>query len=149
MVTLSGTLVIVTGSLLVQFVVLALVLYGYMLYRRLDLRRHGTIMALAVFLQLAAVAAIMAPSFIAAVAPEYIAVNPSGLISIISLAHEVTGGVAFALGLYFVVAWRFQKGLTGCFSRRRLMLATLVVWLAALLFGITLYTIFNWNVLMG
>ena len=29
------------------------------------------------------------------------------------------------------------------------MLATLIVWLVALFFGISLYAIFNWAILMG
>lgn len=149
MVLLTATFVIVTLSLFIQFLVLFLVAYGYVSYRRFNLPKHGRVMAWAVFVQVVAVFAIMVPSFVAAVFPDYIVVKPFELTSVVSLFHEVTGGLALALGVWFVAAWRFRPNFAGCFGRRRLMLATMVVWLIALLFGITLYSIFNWAVLMG
>jgi hypothetical protein len=146
---LDITFVIVTASLLVQVTVLALLIYGYMLYRRLKFRQHGVVMAAAVFVQVIAVFAIMVPSFVLAVFPLYIIPHTLEVTSLVSLSHEVTGGLAFVLGVWFVASWRFQKGFNGCFNKKRLMLLTMVVWLIALIFGITLYTIFNWTILMG
>ena len=100
---------IVTVSLIIQVAVLSLILYGYLLYRRLKFRQHGVIMATAVFVQLAAVFAIMVPSFVLAVFPFYIVPHTLELVSIVSLFHEVTGGLALALGVWFVSSWRFQK----------------------------------------
>ncbi len=149
MATFNSVFVIVTLSLVLQLAVLTLVLYGYVLYRKLKLRQHGIIMALAVLIHLGAVFGIMLPSFVFAVLPEYILVHPLGLTSLVSLVHEVTGAVALGLGIWFVAAWRFRKSFAGCFNRRWAMLATLIIWVAALLFGVTLYTIFNWTILMG
>jgi hypothetical protein len=149
MVSLSVFFLVVTFSLVLQIVVLSLVLYGYWLYRKLNLKRHGVMMAGAVFVQAAAVFGIMIPSFVYAVFPNFILANPLELASVVSLMHEVTGGAAFALGVWFVASWRFRANFSGCFGKRKLMLATLIVWVAALVFGITLYSIFNWNILMG
>jgi hypothetical protein len=146
---LDTTFVIVTASLLVQLAVLSMIIYGFMLYRRLKFRQHGVVMAYAVFVQAAAVFALMVPSFVLAVVPFYIVPHTLELTSLVSLGHEVTGGLAFALGVWFVGSWRFQKGFNGCFNKKRLMLFTMVVWVIALSFGITLYSIFNWTVLMG
>jgi hypothetical protein len=146
---LTVTFAIVTVSLIVQVAILSLLIYGYLLYQRLKFRKHGVIMAWAVFAHLAAVIAIMVPSFVLAVFPYYIVPHTLELTSIISIIHEVTGGLALALGLWFVASWRFRKDFKGCFNKRRLMLATMIVWVAALVFGIALYTIFNWTLLMG
>ncbi len=141
--------IVVTISLVVQLVVLFLLAYGYLLYRRLNLRKHGIIMAWSVGLHLTMVFALMVPSFVLAVFPYYIAVNSLELTSIISLFHEVTGAIALGLGVWFVAAWRFRKDFRGCFNRRRLMVVAIIVWLAALFFGIALYAILNWTILMG
>ncbi len=140
---------IVTTSLVIQLVVLSLLMYGYLLKRRLKFRAHGVIMAWAVFVHLAAVFAIMVPSFVYAVLPFYIVAHPLELTSIVSLIHEVTGALALALGVWFVASWRFHKDLKGCFNKKKFMLGTIIIWIAALLFGIIQYTIFNWNILMG
>jgi hypothetical protein len=106
-------------------------------------------MATAVFVQIAGVFAIMVPSFVVAVFPHYIVVYPLKLVSIVSLFHEVTGALAFAMGVWFVGSWRFRKNFKGCFNRRKPMVVAIVIWVAALIFGIALYTIFNWSILMG
>jgi hypothetical protein len=146
---LDTTFVIVTASLFIQVAVLALLIYGYHLCRHLKFRQHGVIMAYAVFVQVAAVFAIMVPSFVLAVLPLYIISNTLELTSLVSLIHEITGGLAFVLGVWFVASWRFQKSFSGCFNKKRLMLVTMTVWLIALTFGITLYSIFNWSIMMG
>ena len=140
---------IVTASLLIQLAVLSILIYGYLLYRRLKFRRHGIIMSCAVFVQVAGVFSIMVPSFVLAVFPNYIVTHTLELVSVVSLIHEVTGSLALALGIWFVASWSFRKDFKRCFNKRKLMFATMVVWVIALSFGITLYTIFNWAILMG
>jgi hypothetical protein len=106
-------------------------------------------MATAVFVHLTAVFAIMVPSFVLAVFPFYIVPRTFELVSMVSIFHEVTGGLALALGIWFVASWRFHKDFKGCFNKRKPMLATMIVWVSALIFGIALYTIFNWAILTG
>jgi uncharacterized membrane protein YozB (DUF420 family) len=140
--------VIPTIALLIQIIVLALLIYGYRLFRRLMFKQHGRIMAWAVVLHLIAIFAIMVPSFVLAVVPEFIVKNIYSVVSIITLIHVPFGLTAVSLGTWFVVAWRSQ-GLKGCFSRKKLMLATMIFWLVSLFFGIVLYFIFFWSLLLG
>jgi hypothetical protein len=149
MVFLSSTFVLVTLNLIIQFVILSLVIYGYWLYRRLNFKRHGIVTSVAVFVQLAAFFAIMAPSFLFAILPSFIVPQPFELVSIVSLLHELAGGIAFALGIWFVASWRFRSGFAGCFGKRRHMRIAIIVWIIALSLGIALYTIFNWSILVG
>jgi hypothetical protein len=146
---LNLVFVIVTLSLIIQVAVLSLLVNGYLLYRRFKFRKHGIIMATAVFVHLTAVFAIMVPSFVLAVFPLYIVLRTFELVSIVSIFHEVTGGLALALGIWFVASWRFHKDLKGCFNKRKPMLATMIIWVSSLIFGIALYTIFNWAILTG
>ena len=140
---------IVTASLVVQLLVLGLLVYGYILKRRLKFRRHGFVMATAVILHISIILYIMLPSFIRAILPEFILPNPFSAISLLSILHEILGAPALALGLWFVVSWRFRKNFAGCFGKKRFMLATIWIWAAALASGIALYSILNWQILMG
>ena len=140
--------VIPTVALLFQIIVLALLIYGYWLFRRLIFHRHGKIMAWAVVLHLIVIFAIMIPSLVLAVIPEYVVRHVYGIVSIITLIHVPFGITAVSLGVWFVIAWRYQ-GLRGCFNRKKLMVAAMITWLVSLLLGITLYFIFYWSLLFG
>ncbi len=137
-----------TIGLTIQVIVLALLVYGYWLKRKLMFPRHGRVMAWATVLHLTTIFAVMVPSFVLAVIPEYIIKHVGGVISLISLVHVPTGLVAVSLGLWLAVSWRF-KGLKGCFNRRKLMLITMILWLSTLLLGMALYGIFYWAALIG
>jgi uncharacterized membrane protein YozB (DUF420 family) len=139
---------IATTSLAIEIIVLFLLLYGYSLKRQLKFRRHGATMTAAVILHLITIFTIMAPSFVFAVFPEYIVPGISALISVVSLVHVVAGVSVASLGVWLVVSWRFRD-VKGCFARKKFMRFTIVAWLLALSFGIILYTIFYWTILMG
>ncbi len=130
-----------TIGLFIQIIVLALLIYGYFLYRRLVFQRHGRVMAVAVFLHLIVIFAVMIPSFVLAIIPEYILRHASGLVSVVTLIHVPFGTLAALFGIWFVVSWRLQ-GLKGCFNRKRKMLLTMICWLVSTVLGIALYTIF-------
>ncbi len=85
-------------------------------------------MAVAVVLHLTVIFAIMIPSFVLAVIPEFVVAHVYGIMSIITLIHVPLGIIAVSFGVWFVLAWRFQ-GLKGCFNRKKLMLATMIIWL--------------------
>jgi hypothetical protein len=110
---------------------------------------HGKIMATALVLHLATVIAVMLPSFALAIAPDFIAVNPTDTISILSIVHGVLGVVALGFGIWFVASWRFRADVKGCFGKRKQMLATLTIWVLSLLIGVALYGIFYWEMLMA
>jgi hypothetical protein len=105
-------------------------------------------MALAVVLHLTVIFAIMVPSFVLAVTPKYVVPHIYGIVSIITLIHVPLGIIAVSFGAWFVIAWRFQ-GLKGCFNKKKLMLATMIIWLVSIFFGIALYSILYWSLLMG
>ena len=140
--------VIPTIALLIQIVVLALLIYGYWLFKKLLFKRHGKIMAWAVVLHIIAIFGIMVPSLVLAVIPIFIIRQSYGTVSIITLIHVPFGITAVSFGAWFVIAWRYQ-GLKGCFNRKKFMIATMITWLVSLFLGITLYFIFYWSLLFG
>jgi hypothetical protein len=140
--------VIPTVALLIQIFVLALLIYGYTLFKKLLFQRHGKIMAWAVVSHLIAIFAIMIPSLALAVIPQFIIRHTYGIVSVITLIHVPFGITAVSFGVWFVIAWRYQ-GLRGCFNRKKLMIAAMITWIISLLFGISLYFIFYWSLLLG
>jgi uncharacterized membrane protein YozB (DUF420 family) len=141
-------ILIPTISLVAQIVVLGFLIYGYWLNRRLDFKNHGKIMSTALVLHLIVIFAIMVPSFVLAIIPQYLIQNVFAAISIISLIHVPLGVLAFSFGLWFTIAWRL-KGLKGCFKRKKFMLLTMIAWLATLSIGIILYSVLIISILKG
>jgi len=140
--------VIPTIGLLIEIIVLALLLYGYWMKLKLKYIRHGTVMTLVIVIHLASVIAIMVPSLVLAVIPEYLLIHVSGVVSIISLVHVPIGTLAILLGAWFIISWRLQ-GVNGCFSRKKFMLPTMTLWFVSLILGITLYAVFYGSALLG
>ena len=81
--------------------------------------------------------AIMIPSFVLAIVPDFIVPNVYGIISVVTLVMAVAGALAVSLGVWLVASWRFQD-LKGCFKKKRIMLSTMALWLVSLSFGIVL-----------
>ena len=140
---------IITANLVVQITVLFLLAYGYLLKRKLKFRQHGLTMSTALVLHLIMAVFIMIPSFVFAVIREYIIPAPLALTSVVALIHGILGSAALSLGVFIVGSWRFRKNFQGCFERKKYMLKTLIVWVAALVFGIVLYAIFIGPILKG
>jgi len=138
-----------TASLIIQIMVLFLLVYGYFLKRKLKFRQHGITMAATVVLHLSMVFYIMIPSFVLALIPDYIVPAPLAIVSVVGLIHGILGTITLSLGVWIVASWRFSKNIQGCINRKKTMLKTLTVWIATLVFGITLYAIFIGPVLMG
>jgi hypothetical protein len=138
-----------TASLIIQFVVLFLLFFGYSLKRKLKFLQHGKIMAVALVLHLIMIFAIMIPSFVYSVVPSYIIPFPLELISIIGLLHGIAGIIVIILGSWLVAAWHFTKEFTGCFKRKPIMRVTIAAWISALILGIVLYFLFWGAVLLS
>jgi uncharacterized membrane protein YozB (DUF420 family) len=132
----------ITASLIIQIIVLFLLVYGYFLKRKLKFRQHGITMTTAFILHLSMVFYVMIPSFVWAVVPEYIVPTPLAIQSILGIIHGILGIIALLLGAYLVGSWRLSKNIQGCINRKKFMLKTLTVWIATLVFGIILYSIF-------
>ena len=140
---------IATASLIIQVIVLFLLLFGYLLKKKLKFHQHGMTMAVALVLHLIMIFAIMIPSFAIAVVPSYIIPFPLELISIIGLLHGIAGILVMLLGGWLVAAWHFSKEFTGCFKRKSIMRITITAWISALILGIVLYLLFYGTVLLS
>lgn len=137
-----------TGSLIIQVIVLYLLVYGYMLRRKLEFAQHGKVMQVAVTLHLVIIFFVMVPSFAASLIPKFVVHHPSSVTTIIALIHAPLGVIAVSLGLWLVLSWRSQ-GLKSCFKRRKFMVTALTVWVIALALGIALYFVLYWSALVG
>jgi uncharacterized membrane protein YozB (DUF420 family) len=140
---------IATVSLALQIVVFVLLVVGFYYKRRQKFRLHGTVMASAVALHLITVLAVMIPSFVLAIVPEYIVPEPLMLVSLAGLMHGVLGLITVGLGIYLVVAWGFRRNVQGCFARKRIMDLTITLWFVALILGFVIYGLFYGPLLTG
>jgi uncharacterized membrane protein YozB (DUF420 family) len=129
-------------SLILQIVIFVLLVVGYNFKRKQKYRLHGTTMASAFLLHVILIFAIMIPSLVIAIIPEFILVAPLELASIVVIIHAILGSSTFALGGYVVFAWHFKKDFQGCFNRKKFMLAALPLWLTTLVFGGIIFVIF-------
>lgn len=149
MALLNTVTLIITASLIIQIIVLFLLTYGYYLKRKLKFRQHGIIMSTALILHLSMVFYVMIPSLVLAVIKEYIVPAPLETISVVSIIHVILGATSISLAVWIVGSWRFRKNIQGCIRRKKYMLKTLTVWIATLIFGITLYALFIGPLLMS
>jgi uncharacterized membrane protein YozB (DUF420 family) len=140
--------VIATISLVLQFVILFILSYAFWLERKRKHRLHAVFMTGALVLHLSTIFVIMVPSFILAILPYFIIRYPFAVGSLVSLVHVPLGLLAVSLGTWIILSWKL-KGFSSCFSRKKIMLTTMIVWIASLLFGIALYIILNWSVFAG
>jgi len=140
-------LLFATLSLTIQVAILFLLLYGYVLKRGVKFPQHALAMASGLALHLTVIFVFMVPAMVLALIPVFIVPHLSGLTSVVTLIHVPLGITAVSLGLWLVFSWR-KSGLNDCFERKKIMITTLTVWVAALAMGIALYTILYWTALM-
>jgi hypothetical protein len=126
-------------SLVVQIATLSIVISGYILKRRMQLIRHGTLMLVAVVLQFFSFLLIMGPAFLSLV--ENGLVQRPIWLSTITLFHASLGGVALATGIWITASWHLQTSIDNCIKRKVVMRYLIVIWILALILGITLYTL--------
>jgi uncharacterized membrane protein YozB (DUF420 family) len=98
-------------------------------------------MGIAVVLHVLSLIVVMAPSFFQSF--EFY----SGRIQILGVQtawmHAIPGGIAIFLGVLLVALWAVKPSNTGpCYKRKRIMDATLILWLISLVFGIATYFLF-------
>ena len=121
-----------------QIIILSLLLAGYLLKLKGKFILHGTLMFVAVILNIVSFILVMGPSILGF---EIIVVDPLNFISVIAVVHGVIGGIALISGAVLVFSWHLQKSFKSCLKRKRIMKPTIILWTLALLFGIWLYTI--------
>jgi membrane-bound metal-dependent hydrolase YbcI (DUF457 family) len=129
-----------TVSLGNEVVVLCLLVGAFFLKTRKRYRQHGIVMFSAVVLHIVSILVVMVPSFAAFVGPG--SVNFANVLVMVTFIHVSVGLVTALLGVWLVLSWRFKVDIRGCFRKKRVMDATLVLWLLTITMGIYLYLAF-------
>jgi uncharacterized membrane protein YozB (DUF420 family) len=137
-------LFIATVSLVFQLGVLALLLVGFGLKRRLRFHLHGIFMLAAVVLHLIIIGAVMLPSFVAIILEK-----PAISIGLLAPFHAVAGTATAILGIWIVGGWRLRQSTKFCAPKRKFMRATFILWLVSLSLGVIFYFVLNWSLLFG
>jgi uncharacterized membrane protein YozB (DUF420 family) len=130
-------LIVATLSLTIELVVLGLLAFAYVLRGRKLYRQHGITMTAALVLHLITIFSWMIWSFM-----SYFYSGPvdySNLLIIVTLLHATLGTIAAALGVWLVASWHLQVDIQKCFARKKIMLATITLWVTAIFLGIILY----------
>ena len=122
-----------------QVAILLIMSYGvYMIRARRRMRRHGSIMAALVVLNIITVVMVMAPAFYG------LDLAPGASISPLMLAHHYLGLLALAMTAVVSLSWVLRGAKSkGCLGigrwGRPIMRATFSVWAASLILGIATF----------
>jgi hypothetical protein len=134
--TLAG--VIIDFTLLLQIVILVVLVVGYKFKMDKKLRKHGMTMSAAVILHVISILTIMIPSMLKY--SDLLLIDISSTPVIVTWIHATIGLLAATLGMFLVIEWRFRPPPEmRCAKRKRLMKPLLILWILALLLGITVY----------
>jgi hypothetical protein len=126
-----------TIVLVIELIVLGLLGYGYTLKRKNKYQEHGITMTSAVVLHLVTIFTWMVQSFASFF--SFVPVDLSSVLHWVIYLHVAFGTIAAGIGVWLVAAWHLQKNVQKCFTRKRIMLATITLWIAAILLGLVLY----------
>jgi uncharacterized membrane protein YozB (DUF420 family) len=126
-----------TFVLVVEFVILGLLTFGYTLKRKQKYRQHGITMTSAVVLHLVTIFTWMIQTMI--IYLSAIQIDLGNVLQLTIFLHVILGTIAAALGVWLVASWHLQTDVQKCFARKRIMLTTITLWSAAILLGIVLY----------
>ena len=126
-----------TASLALQITVLFLLFGSVWLKTQKRFRQHGITMLIAVVIHTITISAIMIPVFALIVANS----SPTA-VSTLASVHGVLGIAAEVLAVWIVVSWRLRTSIRYCAPKKKTMLLTLILWVAALVLGVLLYLYF-------
>jgi hypothetical protein len=124
-------------SLVLQIVTLSIVIFGYIMKRRMKFIVHGTMMLVAVILQFFSFLLIMGPAFIIIIG-NGLSQRPV-LLSTVTLIHAGLGGASLIAGIWIAASWHLQTSIVKCIQKRHIMRYLIITWILALILGITLY----------
>ncbi len=133
----ESILFISTTSMIIELVVLGLLTFAYMLRGQKKYRQHGITMATALVLHLVTIFSWMLWSLISYLIPG--PVDYGDILVIVTLVHVTFGIIAASLGVWLVASWHLRVDMQMCFARKKIMLTTLTLWLAAIFLGAILY----------
>jgi hypothetical protein len=132
-------MLLATANLIIHILLLIILFSAYILKRRGAFLRHGTLMLVAVVLHTF--------SFLLAMGPALWSLVENGLIQnlslrfMVTLAHASVGGIALSVGIWLVGSWHLQSSTKNCSRRKIVMRYVFVLWVLALILGITLFTL--------
>jgi uncharacterized membrane protein YozB (DUF420 family) len=125
-----------TVSLILQLLVFAMLISGYLRFRASDIKGHGFILCAATIVHIGAILLRMIPAFFSD--PEFMSISLDSL-SLIHWGHVALGFIAPALGIYISLRWILHGTNPRYCSGKWLMRITFVTWIVSLLFGIVMY----------
>lgn len=132
-------LLVASLSLVVQLLTLSIVISGYILKRRMEFIKHGTLMLVGVAMQSVSFMLVMGPAFLLII-ENGLAQKPL-LLSTVTLIHAILGGTALATGIWITGSWHLQASIENCIRKKNIMRYLIITWVLALIFGITLYVL--------
>ena len=128
-------------NLLIQIITLVIIFVSFYYKKKGKIKLHATIMGTAVVLHLLSFILIMGPSFVQSFTfyssrLDFLGVQTAWI-------HAIPGSLALILGTYLVLVWAVKaRDVASCYKRKRIMDATISLWLFSLLFGILTYILF-------
>jgi uncharacterized membrane protein YozB (DUF420 family) len=140
-----SSLTIAQSNLAFQIVILAVICMSLLLRKMHKYFLHGTTMLAGVILNGISFLRVMGPSLLNY--REFILANMTNKVSLALLTHGVLGGMAEILAVVIVVFWGLRPSTRRCAKNRKLMQATLILWLIALALGILLFFVIYTSVL--
>ena len=120
-------------SMILQLVALGLILVGFIIVKRRNLKVHGGLMFLATLVNTVSILVVMIP-----VALRLASVSVPGF-NFLFRTHIILGILVESVAIYIVADWRFQKPGPTCIQRKNWMLSLSIFWIAELLVGMLLY----------
>ena len=128
-------------NLLLQLITLVIIFVSLYYKKKQKLKIHGTIMGIAVITHLISFLLVMGSKFFTYF--EFYSTQTSIFAVQTAWVHIFPGIIALVLGLFLVTLWAINtSNVKGCYSRKRIMDVTLVLWLFSLIFGIVTYALF-------
>ncbi len=126
-----------TGNLIIQFIVLGMLMMSIHYKRKGDLTGHGNMMTVAFITNFISFALVMAVGFI-----YFYVSEPLSLSYRLSVIHGLVGGSAMILSLWLILPWLLRgRNSRYCAGKSVTMKATYILWVAALLLGIGVWTL--------
>ena len=129
------------ASLILQITLICFLVLGFLTARaRHKFLRHGILMAAVLALHTISIMLVMVPSMLAM---RGLFQNLSSSLALIFLLHATLGGLVEVLGIYLVGVWVLGRtSVKSCFGRKKLMQATMVLWIMSVVIGIYGYILF-------
>ena len=120
-------------SMILQLAALGIILVGFAIVKRRNLKVHGIFMFLATLMNTASILVVMVP-----VALNLVNISIPGF-NFLFRTHMVLGVLVESVAVFIVADWRFQNPGPTCIQRRNWMLTLSLFWIAELLIGMILY----------